>query len=101
MFKLKPDATFVATIDIPNGDMPLPLKVEFRRKRAAEIQEWIEASKTIKGVDALLEIVVGWKDVDSEYSPAAFAELLQAYPGSELAIYLGFLRALSGAERKN
>ena len=41
-FKLKPDATFPATVLIPNGDAPLPLKLKFRRKRKGIVQHRIE-----------------------------------------------------------
>lgn len=101
MFKLKPDATFLATVRIPNGDQPLPLKLKFRRKRKEEIAAWIESAAAKTDPDSLGEIIETWIDVDTDYSAEALAELLSAYSGAGMAIFAGYLRAVSEAERKN
>lgn len=101
MFKLKPDATFIATVQIPNGDAPLPLKLRFRRKRKDEVAAWIESAAGRADADTLGEIVDGWIEVDTAYSAEALAELLTNYSGAGMAIFSGYLRALSEAERKN
>lgn len=100
-FKLKPDATFTATVLVPNGDAPLPLKLRYRRKGKAEVATWFEASAGRDEIDTLDEVVDGWIDVDAAFSREALAELLAAYSGAGMAIWRGYLRALSEAERKN
>ena len=101
MFKLKPDATFVATVKIPNGDTPLPLTLIFRRKSKEALAGWIDSVPGKDDLESLGEIVEGWKDVDAPFSPEAFAEMLSAYTGAGMAIFTGYLKALSEAERKN
>lgn len=100
-FKLKPDATFTATVLIPNGDQPLPLKLKFRRKRKEDVAAWIESAAGRADTDTLGEVIDGWIEVDTPYSAEALAELLAAYSGAGMAIFGGYLRALSEAERKN
>lgn len=100
-FKLKPDATFTATVMIPNGDTPLPLKLKFRRKRKEDVAAWIESAAGRADADTLGEVIDGWTDVDTPYSSDALTEMLSAYSGAGMAIFGGYLRALSEAERKN
>jgi hypothetical protein len=100
-FKLKPDATFPATVLIPNGDEPLPLKLRFRRKRKEDVAAWIEGAAGRNDADTLGEVIDGWTDVDTPFSAEALSELLSAYSGAGMAIFSGYMRALSEAERKN
>ena len=101
MFKLKPDATFTATIKVPNGDAPLPLKLVFRRKSKEDLATWIDGVAKKSDHESLGEIVDGWVEVDAPFSAEAFAELLSAYTGAGMAIFTGYLKALTEAERKN
>lgn len=100
-FKLKPDATFVATVQIPNGDTPLPLKLRFKRKSKSDLAAWVESAAGRNDKDSIGEIIDGWEDVDADYSAAALAELLESYSGAAMAIFSGYLQAHSRAERKN
>lgn len=100
-FKLRPDATFMATVQIPNGDAPLPLRLRFTRKGKSELSVWMAGSQGRDDAATLAEIIDGWEDVDAAYSAAALAELLESYSGAGMAIFGGYLRALSEAERKN
>lgn len=101
MFKLKPDATFTATIKIPNGDTPLPLKLVFRRKSKEDLAAWIDSVPTRPDPESLGEIVEGWTDVDAPFGEESFRELLSAYSGAGMAVFTGYLKALTEAERKN
>lgn len=100
-FKLKPDATFTATVKIPNGDAPLPLTLRYRRKSKDDVAAWVDASAGRAEIDTLVDVVDGWIDVDAAFSREALAELLSNYSGAGMAIWRGYLRALSEAERKN
>ena len=101
MFKLKPDATFTATVKIPNGDTPLLLKLVFRRKSKEDVSAWIDSVPTKSDPESLKEIIETWTDVDAPYSEDALKELLSAYTGAGMAIFNGYLKALTEAERKN
>ena len=101
MFKLTPPATFPATVRIPNGDEPIPLTLVFRRKSKADLAAWIDSTASRNDPDSLGEIIADWKNVETAYSSDALTEVLSAYSGAGLAIFTGYLKALSEAERKN
>ena len=101
MFKLTPDATFVATVKIPNGDAPLPLKLVFRRKSKEDLADWMGSITEKTDPESLGEIIDGWTDVDTPFSAESLRALLSAYTGAGMAIFSGYLRALTEAERKN
>lgn len=101
MFKTTPDATFIKTVYIPNGDESLPLKLRFKRKNKPDLGAWTEAAKIKPDTESLGEVIDGWIDVDKPYSTDELTSLLLAYPGAGLAIYLGYLNGHMQAERKN
>jgi hypothetical protein len=100
-FKLVPDATFPATVQIPNGDAPLPLKVIFKRKSKDELTEFSTRVVGLNDMELCTEILSGWEDVDEGYSRDALEKMLKAYSGAALAIYLRYLDSHVRAERKN
>jgi hypothetical protein len=101
MFKLIPDPVFTATVLIPNGDAPIPLKLKFIRKSKEDIAEWIEAAANRSDPDSLAEIIDGWVDVDAAYTTDRLKDLLSNYSGAGMAIFKGYLNGLSEAARKN
>jgi len=101
MFKLTPDATFPATVHIPNGDAPLPLKVVFKRKSKDALIEFTARAATLDDLELCTEILEGWEDVEEGYSRDALEKLLKAYSGAALAIYMRYLDSHARAERKN
>jgi hypothetical protein len=101
MFKLTPDATFPATVQIPNGDAPLPLKVVFKRKSKTDLTEFTVRAATLDDLELCSEILSGWEDVEEGYSRDALEKLLTAYSGAALAIYMRYLDSHARAERKN
>lgn len=100
-FKLKPDATFVKTVQIPNGDFPLPLKVRYKRKGRTELVDFTTRAPQLDDRDMVLEIVDGFEYTDFDFTRDALGEMFENYPGAALAIYVGYLDGLQRAERKN
>jgi hypothetical protein len=101
MFKLIPDPIFTATVLIPNGDEPIPLKLKFIRKGKEDVSSWIEAAAARSDTDSLTEIIDGWIDVDTPYTVSALEKMLNNYSGAGMAMFKGYLNALSEAARKN
>jgi hypothetical protein len=101
MFKLIPDQLFTATVLIPNGDAPLPLKLKFIRKSKEDVNAWIAAVDGRPIQDSLTEVINGWIDVDTPYTASALVDLLENYTGAGAAILKGYYIALSEAARKN
>lgn len=103
MLKLKANPTFFAKVEIPAPGGAASLKVEYKHMTKAQYAEFIEAeSKAKRGdEDALMDIMVGWANVDTEFSKEAVAELCQQYHKAATAIVTTFINELTGAARGN
>lgn len=111
-FKVKANPTFVGTasVHVP-GEGPKALKLVFKHKTAEAADEYYRRASDLVADGSqpssrsfgnyLLEIVEGWKDVDTEFSPDAFVELLSNYPFAARAIHEAYFEALGGARRGN
>ena len=103
MFKLEPNPTFWAKVMIPvPGDEPIPVEMEFRhfsRKRLEEMRE-AESDKVI-GISYCEQIVIGWRDVEQEFSRDALERLLDNWHGAGLAIFVAYHRELQQGRQKN
>jgi len=102
MFKLQPDATFTATVDIPvAGQGTKPLTLDFKYHDRDALTQFFESLPGRKDDDILTNIVVDWKDVDADFSPESLARLLTSYPGAAGAIVRKFVDEATGARVKN
>lgn len=101
MFKLEPNPTFRATVNIPRGGA---ISFEFRHKTKSQVKDYIERAQTAgdKGeLPILAEVVVGWAGVDVEYSEANLGVLLENYPAAGAAILGTWARELGDAKLGN
>lgn len=81
IFNIQPTPTFVCPVEIAvPGSPDATLEIEFRRKTLNEITEFLKAKKGQTDESAVMEIVAGWKNCDTEFSPEAIKALLQNYP---------------------
>ena len=102
MFKLQPNPTFWAKVEIPvPGNDPMPLEVEFRHKRREEARVFAEALPSRPALESLREIVAGWRGADREFSDSALAELHDNYVAAADRILGAYFDELRGARRKN
>ena len=104
MFKLNPDPTFHATVDIPkHGGGVLPLKLEFKHRTTDELDEFIKAESTLKmdNVDLVMAFAVGWADVDAPFSAEAVATLCKNYKAAPFAIRDKYLEEITQARLGN
>lgn len=102
MFKLQPNPTFFAKVDIPvPGGDPATLEVEFRHMRRDDAAEFARGLADRDPLDSLRQVVVGWKGADAEFSDAALAELHANYAGAADRILAAYFDELRGARRKN
>jgi hypothetical protein len=102
MFRLKPDPTFWARIDIPiPGAEPATLELELRHKRRDQAVAFAQALAEREPLEALREIVVSWRGVDEPFSEPALAELVANYAGAPDRILSAYFDELRGARRKN
>lgn len=103
MFKLQPNPTFIAKVDlsIPGEEKPQTIDVEFRHMSRKEIKAHSERNASKTDVEALGEIIVGWKGVDAEFSAETLGQLLDNYPLAAGELFAAFSRELFEARRKN
>ncbi len=110
MFKLQPNPTFSAKVEIPvpGADAPATLPLVFRHKGRKAAQAWVESAPGRQDIDFLMEIVADWgAEVVGEdgqpqaFSREAFDRLLDEYPASGQAIFNAYLRELGEARRGN
>lgn len=103
-FTLKPNPTFTADVEIPiAGGAPENVQFEFRHRTrdafdalAARI-----ADKTTSVEDAVREVVVAWHVPGLEFTAEALGTCFQVHPGSPIAIWFGYRKALIEGVRKN
>ncbi|MGE3596639.1 MAG: phage tail assembly chaperone [Dehalococcoidia bacterium] len=102
MFKLKPNPTFFAKVDIPvPGSDPASLDIEFRHMRREDAAEFARGLGERDPMESLRQVVVGWKGVAEEFSDGALAELHANYAGAADRILAAYFDELRGARRKN
>lgn len=102
MFKLKPNPTFWARVDIPvPGGDPQALEIEFRHMRREEAAEFARSLAERDPLESLKRVVEGWRGADVEFSPAALAELHENFAGAADRVLAAYFDELRGARRKN
>ena len=103
MFKLNPNPTFTAaaSISVPGSKAPVSIEIEFKHLSKKEIKAYFEGLSGKSDDEALGEIVVGWKGIDSPFSQEALATFLDKYPKSAAELFETFRFELMEARAKN
>lgn len=104
MFKIKANPTFRVKVKIPEpGGTTMPLDLEFKHRTKTELETWAnkEETKDKTNVDWLMDIIVGWHDVDAPFSRDNLDAVLENYLGAALAIRTAYLDELTGARLGN
>lgn len=104
MFKILPEPTFEAIVEVPvPGKDPASLCLTFKHKSRKEVVEFFEKAGNADIIDAkiLSEIIVGWKDVDAEFSVDNLQLVIDNYHAVVPAIFKTFGEQLAEGRRKN
>lgn len=103
MFKLQPNPTFTTPVMLSIAGQATPVVVEFTFKYLSrdEIKDFWRDLEGKTDIEALGEMVVGWKGVDAEFSKANLDALLNNYPASASEIFTAFRVALLESRVKN
>lgn len=102
MFKLDPDPTFWATVSIYiPGKGVGKFDVEYRHLSGDARQAYVDGLKEKTNLDALFDIVIGWRGVDRSFNKESLEKLLNDYPAAAAALFRTFWDELSGASEKN
>lgn len=101
MFRLDPNPTFWATVSIrvPGGIGELDL--EFKHLLQAERERYTQDLAGKSNLDALDELIVGWRKVDADYNRDNLERLLNEYPDAVRAITTRYWEEITGAAIKN
>jgi len=104
MFKLQPNPTFTAKvgISVAGQDKPVEVEIEFKYLKRSEYQAFFSSlNGNKKDNEALAEIVVGWKGIDTAFSPESLGQLLENYPAAARDLFNAFNRELMESRQKN
>lgn len=102
MFKLEPNPTFFAPVSIHvPGEGKGTFSVEFRHLDHDARTAYNDSLKSKTNLDALAEIMVGWREIDAPFSRDNLKRLLDDYDGAVVALFKAYFDELSGASAKN
>jgi hypothetical protein len=103
--KLKADPTYFAKVEIPTPNGPVEIKAEYKHMPRDEYLAFVDdmtkafgvADTTSKRTDEeiLMRIMVGWANVDAEFSRDTVHELCQQYHAAAGALVEGYIRSLT------
>lgn len=102
MFKLKPNPTFWAKveIDVPGAD-PETIEVEYRHMNRDELARWSDTLESRPEVESLAEIIANWRLIDTEYTVEALGALCREHVAAPRRLVMAYRDELRGARRKN
>lgn len=103
MFKLSPNSSFWAKVplSVPGAEKQTVIELEFKYLPKTAINTFLHSLEGKKDEEALLEIVLNWKGVDSEFSRENFSALINNYPASALEIFAAYRKETLEAKTKN
>lgn len=103
MFKLNPNPTFNAKVQlsVPGQDKPVSVEIEYKHLSRPQIKKYFDGLEGKTDAEALSEIILGWKGIDAEYDSDTLQALLDNYPTSGGELFEAFRKELMEARRKN
>ncbi len=102
MFKIKPNPTFRAFVDIPvpGGEFE-KIEFEFKHFTAKEFDDLLKQWAGKPDIEYMPKFIVGWFGVECEYSVEALEELFQWRATAPRAIYKKYVAEMFEAREKN
>ena len=103
MFKINPNPTFKATVQIsvPGSDKPAAITVDFKHLSKSALRDYFSSLEGKTDTEALASVITGWQGIDADYSADALGQLIDNYPASAGELFEAFRRELLEARRKN
>lgn len=102
-FVLDPAPTFKAKVDIPvHGSDTVPVEFEFKHRSRDAMDELLSrvSSGSLKDVDSLQEVIVGW-ELDDPFTAESIDKLVQNYQGAAQAIVRKYMSEITQARLGN
>lgn len=103
MFKLEPNPTFLAPVSgfKPGDGAKESILVEFKYRTAEELSALSEWAQDKTGIEQLLSIMVGWRDMPISLDTAGLEQVIKLYPKFFAAVIETYGRELLPAAQKN
>ncbi|MBX9754534.1 MAG: phage tail assembly chaperone [Pseudomonadaceae bacterium] len=100
-FKLDPNPTFKAVVQIPvHGGESEPVVFEFKHRTRDQLDEFYKPKKERTIEEQLMDMIVGW-DLDDEFNAENVAKLAQNFIGAATALVTVYVAELMQARTKN
>lgn len=102
MFSIEPKPTFEVYVSgfVP-GAPAEGLFVAFNYKDEDAAQAWLESLAQRTVIDALMDLIAGWRDAPFDFSRSAVEQTVKKYPAFAPALVLAFKAEMFEAKRKN
>ena len=102
LFKLEPEPTFWAPVQIPlpGGELG-EIRVKFRYRNRDALLELLKEAEGLFDLDLLLRVIDDWEGPDAAFSPETLDRLLGNYQQAGRALFRAYRDNLLGAAEKN
>ena len=103
MFKLEPNPTFTATVAgfKPGEGAAEGIPVLFKYRGRKELATFMTDAAEITTLDALMDIMAGWREVPLDFTRENVEKVCDLYPAFVGAVFDCYRRELTEARRKN
>lgn len=99
-FKLQPNPTFRAKVEIPvHGGKAVAVEFEFKHRTRDQVAEFFKDTQR-SDVDTILEVLAGW-ELDDQFCRDSVELLVQNYAGAAPAIVARYIEELIQARKGN
>jgi len=101
MFKIEPNPSFWATVEIHvPGEGPAKFEAEYRFLDRAESQVYFESLNNKTNIEALDEILLDWRGINAPFSKDNLLKLLDNYSTAAPGFYKAYLAEITGTADK-
>lgn len=103
MFKINPNPTFWATVQVtvPGQEKTVPVELEFKHLPRPAVRSFFENLEGKTDVEALSTLVMNWRGFDVEFNRENLGVFIDNYPTVAGEIFATFREQLLESRRKN
>ena len=101
IFKLEPEPSFWASVEIPVPGGVKTIHVRFKYRNIDEFAAFLQEIKDMEDIDALMLMIEEWQGPDAAFSRETLQRLLRNYPRATRPLYKTYRSELLGAAEKN
>jgi hypothetical protein len=99
--KLVADPTFKSKVEVPLPEGKASITFVFKHRLKSDLLAFMQTAREREDLVNVMDVAVGWEDVDGEFNEANVKTLLENYHGAGYAIYSAYLSALTQVKKGN